>query len=253
MSSRLPLSNVLPYFVESQRNNVQEHVLQFENFLTMLQYRKAYGVTLRYIKQGMKVLDWGCGNGHFSHFLCNQKVDTTAFSFDKAPNILENEPFFHFVQGDFHEPVILPFADSTFDIVFSIGVLEHVYETGGTEEKSLQEIRRVLKSGGRFLCFHFPNRYQWVEPVGKFLGLSEYFHIRKYTNKNIQQLGEKIGFQIDEIGRYNFFPRNQLRFLPARFKQNTLAIHLFEFVDNFFSRLLPWFCTNYYFIAQVKK
>ena len=253
MSSRLPLSTVLSYFIESQRTGVQENVLQFENLLTMLQYRKTYEVTLRLIKQGMKVLDWGCGNGHFSYFLSRQNIDTTGFSFHTVPIILEHEPLFHFAQGDSHEPATLPFADSTFDIVFSIGVLEHVYETGGSEERSLQEIRRVLKSGSRFLCFHFPNRFQWVEPLGKFLGLTEYFHHRKYTHKNIQQLAERIGFQIEEIGRYNFFPRNQLRFLPAWFKQNTLVIHLFEFMDELFSRLLPWFCTNYYFIAQVKK
>jgi ubiquinone/menaquinone biosynthesis C-methylase UbiE len=253
MLQQLPLSTVLSYFNESQRTGVQEHVLQFENPLTMLQYRKTYEVTLRFIKQGMKVLDWGCGNGHFSYFLNRQKIDTTGFSFDTVPIFLENEPLFHFVQGDAHEPATLPFPDSTFDIVFSIGVLEHVYETGGSEESSLQEIRRVLKSGSHFLCFHFPNKFQWVEPLGKILGLTEHFHHRKYTHKNIQQLADRIGFQIEEIGRYNFFPRNQLRFLPSWFKQNILVLHLFEFMDGLFSRLLPWFCTNYYFIAQVKK
>jgi ubiquinone/menaquinone biosynthesis C-methylase UbiE len=253
MSLRLPLSTVLSYFTESQRIGVQEHVLQFENLLTMLQYRKPYELALRSINQGMKVLDWGCGNGHFSYFLTRQKIDTIGFSFNTAPIILEHESLFHFVQGDPDQPAELPFADSTFDIVFSIGVLEHVYETGGSEEKSLQEIHRVLKSGSRFLCFHFPNKYQWVEPSGKFLGFAEHFHHRKYTYRNIQRLTQRTGFQIEEIGRYNFFPRNQLRFLPAWFKQNTLVIHFFEFMEWLFSRLLPWFCTNYYFIARVKK
>jgi ubiquinone/menaquinone biosynthesis C-methylase UbiE len=253
MSSRLPLSTALSFFIESQRIGVQEHVLQYENLLTMLQYRKTYEVTLRFMKRGMKVLDWGCGNGHFSYFLTHQNIDTTGFSFDAAPIILKQESFFHFVQGDIHKPTTLPFADSTFDAVFSIGVLEHVYESGGSEERSLQEIRRVLKSGSHFLCFHFPNKYQWVEPVGKFFGVSEHFHHRKYTHKNIHQLAERSGFQIEEMGRYNFFPRNQLRLLPVWFKQNTLVLHLFEWMEGLFSRFLPWFCTNYYFIARVKK
>jgi SAM-dependent methyltransferase len=253
MRSRLPLSTVLSYFIESRRIGVEGHVLQFENLLTMLQYRKAYEVTLSHLRQGMKVLDWGCGNGHFSYFLSRQKIDTTGYSFDTAPIFLEHEPLFHFAQGDSHEPATLPFADSTFDIVFSIGVLEHVYETGGSEERSLQEIRRVLKSEGRFLCFHFPNRFQWVEPLGRFLGLAEHFHHRKYTYRNIQQLAGKNGFEIEEIGRYNFYPRNQLRVLPIWFKQNIFVIHLFEFVDGLFSRLLPWFCTNFYFVARVKE
>jgi ubiquinone/menaquinone biosynthesis C-methylase UbiE len=253
MSSRLPLSTAWSFFIESKRNGIQEHVLQFENFLTMLQYRKPYEVTLRCMKQGMKVLDWGCGNGHFSYFLTRHNIDTTGFSFDAAPSILKDEPLFRFIQGDLQEPATLPFPDSTFDVVFSIGVLEHVYELGGSEERSLQEIRRVLKSGSRFLCFHFPNQFQWVEPLGKLLGLTEHFHYRKYTQTNIQQMAESSGFQIEEIGRYNLFPRNQLRFLPAWFKANTLLIQLFEFTEGLISRLLPWFCTNYYFIARVKK
>ena len=253
MSSRLPISTVSEYFIESQKGGLQEHVLQFENILTMLQYRKTYEVALKYIKQGMKVLDWGCGNGHFAYFLTKQKIDTTGYSFLTDPVILENQPLFHFIQGDSKDPATLPFADSTFDIVFSIGVLEHVYETGGSEERSLQEIRRVIKPGGRFLCFHFPNKHQWVEPLGKLLGLTEYFHLRKYTRRDIQQFAESIGFDIEEIGRYNFFPRNQLRFLPAKLKQNNSVIYLFEFIDGLFSRLFPWLCTNYYFVAKVKK
>ena len=134
MSSRLPLSTVLSFFTESQRIGIQVHVLQFENFLTMLQYRKTYEVTLHSVKRGMKVLDWGCGNGHFSYFLTRQNIDTTGFSFNTNPIFLEHEPLFHFTQGDPDESTALPFADSTFDIVFSIGVLEHVYETGGSEE-----------------------------------------------------------------------------------------------------------------------
>jgi ubiquinone/menaquinone biosynthesis C-methylase UbiE len=253
MSSRLPLSVASSYFLESQRVGIQDHVFQYENFLTMLQYRKPHEVTLRCLTQGMKVLDWGCGNGHFSYFLTRQNMDTTGFSFDAAPIILKQEPLFHFVQGDTHEPSKLPFADSTFDIVFSIGVLELVFEVGGSEERSLQEIHRVLKPGGHFLCFHFPNKYQWVEPFGKIFGLTEHFHLRKYTQKNIQQLAKRSDFQIEEIGRYNIFPRNQLRFLPVGFKQNILVIHLFEFMEGLFSRLLPWICTNYYFVAQVKR
>ena len=35
------------------------------------------------------------------------------------------------------------------------------------EAESLVEIRRVLKSGGHFLCFHLPNQYSYVEAVSR--------------------------------------------------------------------------------------
>ncbi|MBQ4132690.1 MAG: methyltransferase domain-containing protein [Desulfovibrionaceae bacterium] len=47
--------------------------------------------------------------------------------------------------------------------MFSIGVFEHVHETGGDQLASLKEISRVLKPEGFFLCFHLPNKYSWVE------------------------------------------------------------------------------------------
>ena len=96
--------------------------------------------------------------------------------------------------------------DGAFDCVFSIGVLEHVFETGGDEVASLREIRRVLKPGGHFLCFHFPNKHQWVEPVGKLLGIAEHFHRRKYTISNVKTFTEATALRLVDYGRYNVSP-----------------------------------------------
>jgi SAM-dependent methyltransferase len=253
MSSTIPLTTVYSYFLEAQRSGVQEYIFQFNNVLTMLQYRKAYEVALRYLAPEKKVLDWGCGNGHFSYFLTLQNIATTGFSFDSLPVFLEKVSLFHFVKGSPEEPTQLPFAQSTFDIVFSVGVLEHVHETGGSEEKSLDEIRRILKPGGLFICYHFPNKFQWVEYVGRFLGLAEYFHRRKYSQRGTKKLVHRAGFTIEEIGRYNFFPRNQLHRLPAVFKNSRLFIQVFEWIDRLLSLGAPLFCTNHYFVARVMK
>jgi SAM-dependent methyltransferase len=201
----------------------------------------------------MRALDWGCGNGHFSYFLTRQHIATTGFTFDNFPVFLESEPLFCFVKGSISEPMKLPIPDSSFDVVFSVGVLEHVHETGGSEMESLREIRRILKHGGRFVCFHFPNKYQWVETLGKPLGLLEHFHQRKYTRKYIERLTEQSGFRIVEIGRYNFFPRNQLRFLPDMLTKQDIVVYLFESLEWLASHLLSCFCTNYYFVAENKQ
>jgi SAM-dependent methyltransferase len=51
----------------------------------------------------------------------------------------------------------LPFADGSFDLVFSKYLLEHLAEP----LPAFREIRRVLKLGGHFV-FHSPNRFHYV-------------------------------------------------------------------------------------------
>jgi SAM-dependent methyltransferase len=51
----------------------------------------------------------------------------------------------------------LPFAAGSFDLVSANMVVEHLAEPA----RLLEEVRRVLKPGGRFL-FHTPNRDSWL-------------------------------------------------------------------------------------------
>lgn len=236
----------------AKQGGLQHHVLQFEGLLTMLQYKKPYEITSRYIGQSKEALDWGCGNGHFSYFLTQNGVSTTGFSFEPSPIFLRDSPLFEHATGSPDDPVALPFSIERFDAVFSVGVLEHVYQTGGDEIASLKEIRRVLRPNGRFFCFHFPNRYQWIEPVANFFGGAEHFHERKYSIKQIRSLLDDSGYTLLDWGRYNFLPRNQLRKLPASIRDNLLVVTVFQLLDQLLSFLLPMLCTNFYFVAEKK-
>jgi SAM-dependent methyltransferase len=100
--------------------------------------------------------------------------------------------------------VTLPFEDGAFDAVASAGVLEHVRETGGDELASLREINRVLEPGGTFPCFHFPNRYSWIDMVaGQPMPTTT---PTVYTTGDIASLVKAADMRLLETRSYGFLP-----------------------------------------------
>lgn len=213
------------------------------------QYETVYKVVRRY-DLGGDVLDWGCGYGHFSRYLTAHGIPTVGYSFLDPPKSLQNEPLFHYVRGDSSDPVGLPFDSERFSTVFSIGVLEHVGETGGNDKGSMKEIWRVLRPGGLFICAHLPNLHGWIERFGRAIGKIDYFHRWKYTADDIRALAREAGFRVEEIGRYNFLPRNSLRKLPSVLKDTALGAGLINAVDSALTACAPRYTQNYYFCAR---
>lgn len=225
-------------------------VHHFRSLASLYQNRPVYEISLRYLRPEMRALDWGCGNGHFSYFLVSRNIETTGYSFDAAPPYLARDARYTHVSGTPDEPIRLPFDDRSFDLVFSIGVLEHVGDTGGDERASLREIRRILKPDGYFLCFHLPNRFGWVEPLGRMLGVTAYSHPRRYRVRDIFAMADAAGLNVVERGRYNFLPRNELGRLPVALRDGEIGVGVINAVDAGLTWALPILTQNHYFIAR---
>jgi 2-polyprenyl-3-methyl-5-hydroxy-6-metoxy-1,4-benzoquinol methylase len=109
-----------------------------------------YQTTLKLLPDlnNLKVLEIGCGRGAFSHLVLEKfpSVKLTAMDLSEVAinHAAKNAGTIDFRVGDATK---LEFLDSSFDLVFSCEVLEHIPHP----EDMLKEIYRVLKPGGKFI------------------------------------------------------------------------------------------------------
>lgn len=104
---------------------------------------------------GKQLLEIGLGEGSDSELLIRQRarwsgVDLTAESIERVRTrlTLRDLPYEELRQGSVLE---LPFADNSFDMVFSHGVLHHVPDI----EQAQREIHRVLRPGGELVIMMY--------------------------------------------------------------------------------------------------
>jgi ubiquinone/menaquinone biosynthesis C-methylase UbiE len=208
---------------------------------------------------GAMVLDFGCGNGDlvaafrsmgFQAFGCDLK-------FEEGEHLQQRRGagLIRLITVD---PYRLPFEDSSFDVVVSDEVFEHVtdYPT------AISEIRRVLKPGGGSLHI-FPSRYRFIEPhvyvpmgtviqsrlwlrLWAHLGVrNEYqdgFSAKETARLNAEWLPKYTNYlKKQQIHRYFSAEFSFVRFCEAEFLRQSPRGRVFGQI----SRLFPFFAGMY--------
>jgi SAM-dependent methyltransferase len=135
-------------------------------------------------------------------------------------------------------PVQLPFANESFDVVLSFGVLEHV----SNDMESLREINRILKSEGLFFCFFLPYKYSWKQKRDHLKG--SFYHDHLYDMKIARKLLDNTGFTLTDYWYRDLFPK---RFAPPFYRW-------IENMDNWICRntVFKHFASNIEFVARKK-
>lgn len=227
-------------------------LLQFGSLIGAHQYFRLYRVLLRHTPRGSKVLDWGCGNGHFSYALVRLGYKAVGFSGYDSPSHHLREVLsptgYEFYEMAADEPRALPFPDESFEVVASVGVLEHVRETSGSEVGSLREICRVLKPGGRLICYHFPTRFSLIQFLAMLVP-GKHHHRFRHTRRVIEDLCRQAGLKVVEIQRYAFLPRNTCRLLPRFLRNSKAAARAWDALDGALSVPFRGLCQYYCFVA----
>lgn len=139
------------------------------------------------IKEGMHILEVGCGSGAFTTFAARASgTKGEVYALDIQPKMLmqlkkklsrpENRDVknIKLVEGDVNK---LPFDDNSFDVIYMVTVLQELPD----RNRALKEIKRVLKPGG-------------ILAVTEFLPDPDY-PLKSTTIK----LGEEAGFILDKV------------------------------------------------------
>jgi len=139
------------------------------------------------IKQGMKVLDLGCGSGAFTTLVARAVGENgKVYALDIEPKMLkqlenklakpENRDIknIEIIDKSAYE---LPFDDNSLDLVYMVTVLQEIPD----KQRALEEVRRVLKLGG-------------------ILAVTELLFDPDYPLKSTTiKVGKKAGFILDGI------------------------------------------------------
>jgi 2-polyprenyl-3-methyl-5-hydroxy-6-metoxy-1,4-benzoquinol methylase len=225
-------------------------LIQFRRLATAHQYRRLYELIDAQLTPGCDVLDWGCGNGHVSYSLMRRNFNVSGFSFEDFGLRSHLGHAYQFKQGNEVDPATLPFAAASFDAVMSVGVLEHVRESGGNELASLREIERVLRPGGLFLCYHFPNRYSLIEAITRTVAPRAHAHRYRYTRSDIQALCRDSGLELVTSSRYGALPRNLWYRAPRALGDSALVAGAWDLLDAGLGAVLSPWVQNYLFVAR---
>ena len=112
----------------------------------------------------------------------------------------------------------LPFRDSSFDAIYSMGTIEHFAET----ERAVAEIIRVLKPGGVAIV-GVPNRHDpFLRPllatIMQAVGAYGYGYEKSYSRKALRHMLQRAGFEVvDETA---------ILFMPGWLRMLDLACHV---------------------------
>lgn len=248
--SRPSAEAILAELVTRGDEHPEDSLLQFGSLLSAHQYRRLYDLVIRHVSAGGRVLDWGTGNGHFSYFLQRSGYRASGFSLLEGAFVRWlPDPGYPFTRGDERQPTRLPYPDGSFDAVASVGVLEHVRETGGTEAGSLGEIARMLRPGGIFVCYHLPNRWSWIDWAARRVpGLHR--HDYRYERSDIEALAAGAGLIVLDVRRYGILPRNFGARLPHAIRRSRGVARAWDWIDAILGVPLSRLSQNYYFVAR---
>ena len=161
-----------------------------------------------------RVLDAGCGAGVITRAVCRALPRGSAIGVDREPRYIEHarsaagtEQIGN-VEFRVADVLCLPFANGTFDVLWSKHLLQWVKD----RDAAIAEFKRVVRSGGRVICCNFDGLWANPYPADSVLqgDLDLWFTAMEAEVGYDRFLGRKLGSMLSCAGlvdvRVDFIP-----------------------------------------------
>jgi SAM-dependent methyltransferase len=245
-------------FIDQYKALIQKHIpgdfdFEYDSRLYMLPVHRHLESIVRLLPKGARLLDLGCGRGHYSAYLEQRGLKATGLEvhdprpgddflhnqdrsvLEKYPALMEEASKKHGFSFSYFDGKNLPFPAESFEAVLFYATFEHVPVS--SIEQIVREAARVLVPGGWVFVFRCPSALAWKEHLTRRLGLGA--HEKLYGKKEILGLLKNGGFTVRHFDRSDFFP---VHVLPIQKTINALAGPLL-----WLEALLKWTPLRFFF------
>jgi|GEM_PF-176975 len=209
------LKSFLNYFQTNREKKQKKQPKVWDNFwrkesggrFTRISWSKRRIIKIldRYVKEGMTVLDAGCGSGFFSNYFISKNCDT--YSLDTSKEALaitkvetQNRSA-EYLNKDLLDENLDAEYFKKFDLIFSDGLFEHYSLTG--QVRIFENFNRMKKMNGNIITF-VPGKYSLWTLLRPFYmpNISE----NPFTMSRLKNLHKKNSCKIVENGGINVLP-----------------------------------------------
>lgn len=152
---------------------------------------KQFALVSRFRDRNASFLEVGPGDCSFAFAMCAHFK--TVIGVDVSPEISRGGGAPANFRLEISNGVDIPCGPGSIDIVYSNQLMEHLHPEDA--RRQLEEIHRVLKPGGKYICIT-PSALSGPHDISFYFDLSpQGFHIREYTNIELTRLFREVGFR----------------------------------------------------------
>ncbi|MGD0581508.1 MAG: class I SAM-dependent methyltransferase [Bacteroidales bacterium] len=155
-------------------------------------------ISILNIREGMSILDIGCGTGWAlgqAASLINNKgsfygVDLSAKMIERAKENFKTKENFYFIKANAES---IPLDDNLFDFIICTNSFHHYFNP----DKALKEMQRLLKTGGRVYILESNADIWIIKIIDKLAKLFGHGHVKFYNSKEFEELMVGAGLKYE--------------------------------------------------------